>query len=63
MSDALLTKSDLARLLKVSPPTINRMVRARAIPVIKIGPLVRFSLPDVIAYLDRQKQCSQPEAR
>lgn len=60
--ERLLRKSELAAMLQVSLPTVNRWVsRGNGPRHIKVGALVRFRLADVHAYLDART--SQPEAR
>src|SRR5262245_16946649 len=50
----LVRKQDVARAVCVSPRCIENWVRARRIPIIRIGPrLVRFHLPSVLAALRR----------
>jgi excisionase family DNA binding protein len=49
---ALLTREELAAVLKVSVCTVDRMVAAGEIPHIRLrGTLVRFHLPDVVRAL------------
>lgn len=49
------TKQELAELLRVSPRTLERMVHARAIPAIKIGPrAIRFKTAAVLDALARR---------
>jgi|SRR6516162_8399165 excisionase family DNA binding protein len=47
----LLTKDELAAALRVSPRTIQEMVSAEEIPVVRIRGAVRFYLPDVVRSL------------
>ena len=59
MNDELLTVSDLADRLKVSPSWIYQRIRARAsdrLPHIKIGKYLRFELAAVHAWLDRHRR-------
>jgi excisionase family DNA binding protein len=53
MGEELLTKRELAKLLKVSLPTINRWVkRGGGPPHLKVGVLVRYRLGDVGVWLE-----------
>jgi len=47
----LLTKDEIAAALRVSPRTIQEMVSAEEIPVVRIRGAVRFYLPDVVRTL------------
>jgi excisionase family DNA binding protein len=49
----LLTKEELAPFIGKAPRSIDRMVRLREIPYLKIGRHVRFRLRDVEQALDR----------
>ncbi len=49
----LITKRQLASLLKVTTKTIEDWVKARRIPAIKMARAVRFSWPDVRSALAR----------
>jgi len=49
----LLTKEELAPFIGKAPRSIDRMVRLRVIPYLKIGRHVRFRLRDVEQALDR----------
>jgi excisionase family DNA binding protein len=49
--ERLLTKGELAAALRVSPRTIQEMVSAEEIPVVRIRGAVRFYLPDVVRSL------------
>ena len=46
---ALINKRQLAERVGVSVSTIDRQIRRRTIPYVKIGGQVRFYLPDVIS--------------
>ncbi len=46
----MLDKKDLAKELKVSIPTIDRLI-AKGMPKIKVGKAVRFEYPEVVAWL------------
>jgi excisionase family DNA binding protein len=47
----LLTKDELAGVLRVSPRTVQEMVSGQEIPVVRIRGAVRFYLPDVVRSL------------
>ncbi len=54
--ELLVRKADLARLLSVSPRSIEAWVASRRIPAYKLGRrCIRFSLPEVLQALDRFK--------
>lgn len=42
MEDLLLTKQEAAKLLKISVPQLDRMWKAKEIPMVPIGSLRRF---------------------
>lgn len=48
MSDQLMTKGDLARMLKRSVSAIDKDVQGRRLPFIRVGRLVRFE-PEAIS--------------
>ena len=48
-----MTKSELAKFLKVSPRTVDNYVSSRRIPYIKLGRLIRFRPADVERALKR----------
>ena len=52
ISPELLTKDDLIRILKVSRPTINRWMKNRAFPFIKLERRVLFRKADIDRYLE-----------
>lgn len=52
---ALLDIADVARLLKISVPSVRRLQQRRSIPFFKVGGSVRFTRSDVIAYLERNR--------
>jgi excisionase family DNA binding protein len=47
----LLTRDELAAVLRVSPRTVQEMVSGDEIPVVRIRGAVRFYLPDVVRCL------------
>lgn len=58
MTDKLLTVADLCAFLQVSRSTVNRLVSAGEIPVVKIGGSIRFSP----AAVERFVRCSETKA-
>jgi excisionase family DNA binding protein len=52
----LLTKAEVARILGVSAKTIDRRIRARELPVIRDGRIVRILLDDLEDYLRRHRK-------
>ena len=48
----LLTRKEAASLLRVSLPTLDRMLREHQLPVIRLGHSVRFKRSSLIAMLD-----------
>jgi excisionase family DNA binding protein len=51
-------KSGIARVIKVSPRTVDNLMRRRAIPFIRIGRVVRFDVARVKAALRRFEICA-----
>ena len=51
----LLTISDVAEFLKISPTGVRRLQQKRSVPFIKIGGSIRFSKSDILAYLEKQR--------
>jgi excisionase family DNA binding protein len=51
----LLTISEVARLLKISPSGVRRLQQQRHIPFLKVGGSVRFLTEDILAYLREQR--------
>ena len=49
----LLTLNEVAKLFKISVPSVRRLQQRRRIPFIKIGGSVRFEKSDLIAYVER----------
>jgi excisionase family DNA binding protein len=47
----VLTREELAVVMKVSVRTLDRMVEAKEIPHMRLRDLVRFNLPDVVRHL------------
>ena len=58
MTDKLLTVADLCEYLQVSRSTVNRLVSAGELPVVKIGGSIRFSP----AAVERFVRCSETKA-
>lgn len=52
----LLKIRDVARMLKLQPWVIYKMVKENSIPVIRIGRNVRFDPDDIGRWIDSQKQ-------
>jgi excisionase family DNA binding protein len=52
--DKLVTKRDLARFLCVSEGLINKLVGERGLPHVKIGRTIRFSVKDVMSWLEQK---------
>jgi hypothetical protein len=50
-ADSLLTKSELARKLKVSERTITNLTNSRMIPVIRMGYIVRYDYVECLKVL------------
>ena len=57
MSDAeFLTIADVAKMLRVSKPTVKRAVLKQGLPALRLGERVwRFSRVDVEAWIERTK--------
>ena len=47
----LLTIPEVARLLKLSVPSVRRLQQQRRIPFFKVGGTIRFNKSDVATYL------------
>lgn len=56
-----MSRTELARVLHVSPRTIDEMVRAGRIPHVHIGRILRFNLPEVVAALTSNPIPTPPE--
>ena len=52
----LLTVSEVAEALQVSPKTVRRMVAYRRIPCVRFGRALRFFPGDVLAWLSARKE-------
>jgi len=55
------TPETLADYLKVSPPTIYKWVRLRAIPYQRVGKFVRFNKPDIEQWLSERAVQTNPK--
>ena len=55
MSNEILTKKEAAEFLRISIPTINRLMRNRKIPFSKINGKVLFQRKDLIDLLESKK--------
>jgi len=51
----LLTIAEVARLLKISIPTVRRLQQRRLIPFFKVGGSVRFTRSDIVSYLEKKR--------
>lgn len=52
--EKLVTKRDLASLLCVSEGLVNKLVAERGMPHIKLGRNIRFSVKDVMSWLEQK---------
>lgn len=53
--EPLLTKQEVAKILKQSVPTVDRKLRSKEIRSIHLGTAVRVDPVDLRAYLDRNR--------
>ena len=53
-ADELLTLGGCARLLRITPDTVRRLVRERRIPALRVGKQYRFDRDAVLAALPRE---------
>jgi excisionase family DNA binding protein len=51
----LLTIPEVARLLKISVPSVRRLQQQRSIPFFKVGGRIRFERSDIVAYLQKRR--------
>jgi excisionase family DNA binding protein len=51
----LLTIAEVAKLLKISVPSVRRLQQQRHIPFFKVGGRIRFAQSDVVAYLQKRR--------
>lgn len=54
-AENLITPGELAKLFKLSPTSIYRLVDKRALPFYKIGGNLRFSMADIEKYLSEAR--------
>ena len=59
----LLEKKEIADALRMSPRSVENFMRRGEIPYIRIGRLVRFSLPDVLEAVKNRGQCNHSTSR
>ncbi|GBR74135.1 helix-turn-helix MerR-family like proteins [Candidatus Termititenax aidoneus] len=52
----IITKKQVAELLQVREKTVEYWTRIRAIPIVKLGRNIRYSKPDILAWLDNNRQ-------
>ena len=55
-TDGLLTADEVAARLKVQPSWVKKAARANRIPNVPVGRYLRFSWPDIEAWLENQKR-------
>ena len=51
----LVTRDELARMLKISPAGVYRLVAQRQIPFHKVGRSIRFDKIDILTYLKQNR--------
>ena len=51
----LLTIAEVAKLLKISVPSVRRLQQQRHIPFFKVGGRIRFERSDLVAYLHKRR--------
>lgn len=51
----LLTISEVAKFFKISESGVRRLQYGRHIPFVKIGGSVRFSMDDLVSYMERER--------
>ena len=51
----LLTIPEVARLLRISVPSVRRLQQQRRIPFFKVGGRIRFERSDLVAYLHKRR--------
>jgi excisionase family DNA binding protein len=51
----LLTIPEVARLLRISVPSVRRLQQQRLIPFFKVGGRIRFARSDLVAYLHKRR--------
>jgi len=60
--EPLLTKSQAAKLLAVCPRTVDNLIAAGRLKVVKLGTAARIDPRDLRAFIDAAKQKSSPGA-
>lgn len=55
LTSPLMRRRTAAALLNVSEATITRLLRSGKLSAVRVGGSVRFALPDLEAYIARQK--------
>jgi excisionase family DNA binding protein len=51
----LLTIPEVARILKISSPSVRRLQQERKLPFFKVGGRIRFERGDIVAYLQKRR--------
>jgi excisionase family DNA binding protein len=51
----LLTIAEVAKLLKISVPSVRRLQQQRSIPFFKVGGRIRFERSDIVEYLQKRR--------
>jgi excisionase family DNA binding protein len=51
----LLTIAEVAKLLKISVPSVRRLQQQRHVPFFKVGGRIRFERSDIVAYLQKRR--------
>jgi len=51
----LLTIPEVARLLRISVPSVRRLQQQRLIPFFKVGARIRFERSDIVTYLQKRR--------
>jgi excisionase family DNA binding protein len=52
-TDILIKKNEAASILRISVPTLERMVYRGELPFVKVGRMLRFKKMDLINYINR----------
>jgi excisionase family DNA binding protein len=52
ITNNLISTDELSRYLKISKPSVYRLINKRAFPFYKVGGKLRFSLSDIEKYLE-----------
>jgi excisionase family DNA binding protein len=51
----LLTITEVAEFLRISIPTVRRLIEQREIPFLKVGGSIRFTRSDIDTYLEKRR--------